>query len=185
MIDAADRAAMLKMARDAIATRVKSARVTAEKSLESPALNTNAAAFVTLHRNGELRGCIGHLGTDQPLAQVIPHCAVAAATEDPRFPSVSADEVDRLDIEISVLTPLEPISGPGDIVIGRHGLVVEQGWHRGLLLPQVATEWNWDAETFVAQTCRKAGLPMDAWRRGAKLFRFSAEVFSESDSGAH
>lgn len=182
MIDAADRAALLALAREAISRRVSPGRreVARDPAADATfAQRTNAAAFVTLHRGGELRGCIGHLGTDQPLAQVIPRCAVAAATEDPRFAPVTGEELDRLDLEISVLTPLEPIRGPGDIEVGRHGLVVEQGWNRGLLLPQVATEWHWDAETFLAHTCRKAGLPMDAWKHGARLFRFEAEVFGE------
>ena len=94
--------------------------------------------------------------------------------------AVSADHAEELDaiaIEISLLGPLEPIAGPQDIDVGRHGLVVERGWQRGLLLPQVATEWRWDAETFLAQTCQKAGLPKDAWKNGAKVWRFEAEVF--------
>jgi uncharacterized protein len=139
-----------------------------------------AAAFVSIHIDGQLRGCIGHLAADQPLSVVVARCAVAASSEDPRFAAVTAEEVDRLDIEISVLGPLEPIAGAADIEIGRHGLVIEQAWSRGLLLPQVAIEWKWDAETFLAQTCRKAGLPIDAWKRGAKLFRFEAEVFGET-----
>jgi uncharacterized protein len=88
-------------------------------------------------------------------------------------------EVSDLEIEISLLGPLEPITSAAEIVVGRHGLVVERDWRRGLLLPQVATEWNWDAETFLAQTCHKAGLPHDAWKHWAKLWRFEAEVFSE------
>jgi uncharacterized protein (TIGR00296 family) len=109
----------------------------------------------------------------------VPRCAVAAGTTDPRFPPITPQELDELDIEISLLGPLEPVAGPQDIQIGRHGLVVEQGWQRGLLLPQVATEWQWDAETFLAHTCHKAGLPRDAWKHGAQVFRFEAEVFGE------
>jgi len=97
-----------------------------------------------------------------PLGKVVPQCAVAACSTDPRFPPVTAAELEQIDIEI-----------------GRHGLMVEHGWQRGLLLPQVATEWNWDAETFLAQTCHKAGLPRDVWKKGAKVWRFEAEVFGE------
>ena len=138
-------------------------------------------AFVTLHKRGALRGCIGHIEPVQPLGQVVPRCAVSAASSDPRFPPLASDELDAIEIEISLLGLLEPITGPGDIVIGRHGLVVERGWQRGLLLPQVATEWNWNADQFLAHTCQKAGLPGDAWQKDAKIWRFEAEVFSEGE----
>lgn len=176
MISEGDRRYYLQLARDAI--RGTGSLANGRGAPDSP---PNAAVFVTLHRGGELRGCIGHLGYDQPLTSVVPRCAVAAATEDPRFPAVRPDEVDGLAIEISVLGPLEPIDGPDEIEIGTHGLVVEEGWHRGLLLPQVATEWQWDALAFLSHTCRKAGLHPDAWRHGAQLWRFQAEVFSEDE----
>jgi AmmeMemoRadiSam system protein A len=168
-----DRRRLLRLAREAIL------QGTGLVSEAAQAPSPTGAAFVTLHKNGELRGCIGHLGTDQSLSDVVPRCALAASREDPRFPPVSPSEVSALHIEISLLGPLEPISGPAEIDLGRHGLVVEEGWHRGLLLPQVAIEWKWDAETFLAQTCRKAGLHLEAWRHGAKIFRFEAEVFAE------
>jgi len=138
-----------------------------------------SGAFVTLKKNGELRGCIGTLECRRPLDEEVARVAVSAAREDPRFPPVGVAELDELDVEVSVLGPLEPIDpfDPGAIVIGRHGLVVEQGPRRGLLLPQVATEWKMDREAFLAQTCAKAGLPADAWRRGAQVYRFAAEVF--------
>lgn len=136
-------------------------------------------AFVSIHKQGDLRGCIGHIEANEPLGGVVARCAVAACSSDPRFPAVSASELPHLDIELSVLGPLERITGPDDFEIGRHGLVVEMGWHRGLLLPQVATEWNWDRETFLAQTCHKAGLARDAWKQGATVWRFEAEVFGE------
>jgi AmmeMemoRadiSam system protein A len=138
-------------------------------------------AFVTLHTHGSLRGCIGHVEDDEPLGRVIPRCAVSAATHDPRFPMIDPAELSILQIELSLLGPLESINGPADIEIGRHGLVVERGWSRGLLLPQVATEWQWDVETFLAHTCRKAGLPDNAWKDRATLWRFEAEVFGEPD----
>ena len=137
-------------------------------------------AFVTVHRRGDLRGCIGHVEPGEPLGEVIVRCAVAACSRDPRFPPVREAELAEIDVELSLLGPLEPIAGAEDFEIGTHGLVVEQGWHRGLLLPQVATEWNWDRETFLAHTCQKAGLANDAWKKGAKLWRFAAEVFGET-----
>jgi AmmeMemoRadiSam system protein A len=138
-----------------------------------------SGAFVTLKKHGELRGCIGTLECQRPLSEEVARVAVSAAREDPRFPPVGAAELDELDVEVSVLGPLEPIDplDPEAIVIGRHGLVVEQGARRGLLLPQVATEWKMDRETFLSHTCTKAGLPADAWRRGARVYRFAAEVF--------
>jgi uncharacterized protein (TIGR00296 family) len=108
---------------------------------------------------------------------------VSAASADPRFPAVAASELDELHIELSILGPLERISGVDQVEIGRHGLVVEHGWRRGLLLPQVATDWELDAETFVAQTCHKAGLAPDAWKEEATLWRFEAEVFGERGKG--
>ena len=172
-----DRAELIRIAREAVRARVGGL------AFQSPdvegVLAQPAAAFVTLHRAGALRGCIGHIQPNLPLARVVAQCAASAATEDPRFPPVNPDEVAALDIELSVLGALEPVATIDDVVVGRHGLVVEQGWKRGLLLPQVAIEWKWDAKTFVEQTCQKAGLARDAWPRIAKLFRFEAEVFGE------
>jgi uncharacterized protein len=138
-------------------------------------------AFVTLKRGGQLRGCIGTLECRRTLPEEVARVAVSAAREDPRFEPVRPSELADLDVEVSVLGPLELIDplDPGAIEIGRHGLVVEQGWHRGLLLPQVATEWGWDRETFLSQTCAKAGLPHDCWRTGAKVYRFAANVFGD------
>lgn len=136
-------------------------------------------AFVTLKKHGELRGCIGTLECRRPLTEEVARVAVSAALEDPRFAPVHSAELDEIDVEVSVLGPLEAIdpSEPGAIELGRHGLVVELGRRRGLLLPQVATEWHMDRETFLAHTCAKAGLPTDCWRNGATVYRFAAEVF--------
>jgi len=145
-----------------------------------------SGAFVTLKRNGRLRGCIGTLECRRPLPEEIARVAVSAAREDPRFAPLAASELDGLEVEVSILGPLEPID-PFDeraFDIGRHGLVVEHGFCRGLLLPQVATEWGWDREQFLVQTCIKAGLPRDAWRDGAKVYRFTGEVFgSQHEKG--
>jgi AmmeMemoRadiSam system protein A len=176
-----DRELLLRIARESIAAYVGAAP--AHVASDAGVLAREGGAFVTLHNRGELRGCIGHIEQNERLGTVIPRCAVAAASTDPRFPPISEDELRHIDIEISLLGDLEPIAGPDDVEVGRHGLVVEQGWHRGLLLPQVATEWNWNAETFLAQTCYKAGLPRDAWKHGARVFRFEAEVFGEHNHG--
>jgi uncharacterized protein len=140
-----------------------------------------SGVFVTIKRRGELRGCLGTLSCRESLALEVGRSARQSATEDPRFPPVSVSELAELALEISVLGPLQEIdpSDDGAIVVGRHGLVVEQGRYRGLLLPQVATEWGWTREQFLRQTSRKAGLPDDAWRMDARVFRFEAEVFGE------
>jgi len=140
-----------------------------------------AGAFVSLHHRGVLRGCIGQPEPRDPLGEVIVHCARAAALEDPRFTPVQPDELTALDVEVSVLTPPLPVADPSTIVVGRHGLIVTRDGRRGLLLPQVAVEWGWTREEFLAQTCRKAGLPPDAWQHGAEVFAFEAEIFSEAD----
>ncbi len=140
-----------------------------------------SGAFVTIKRDGELRGCLGTLQCRASLVEEVARCAADAASRDPRFPPVASDELCDLSLEVSVLGPLEEID-PHDasaITIGRHGLVAEQGFRRGLLLPQVATEHHWTVEQFLRQTCVKAGLPPDAWRRGARIYRFDAEVFGE------
>jgi AmmeMemoRadiSam system protein A len=126
-------------------------------------------AFVSIHHRGDLRGCIGHIEADRSLLRVVRECAVAACSADPRFPPVIAEELAGLEIEVSLLGPFEPVASPDEVEVGRHGL----------LLPQVATEWGWDRETFLAQTCHKAGLARDAWKQGAKVWRFEAEVFGE------
>ena len=141
-----------------------------------------AGVFVSFHLDGELRGCIGHPDGNQMLATVVPQCAVSAATGDPRFDAVSAGELARCVIEISVLGPITAVRDPAEIVVGRDGLIAEQGWRRGLLLPQVAVEHGWDRDAFLERTCAKAGLPPGAWRRGAAISRFVAEVFDDADA---
>jgi len=169
-------ARMLDIARTAVDDAV-AGRSPLRPSLDDPP--PASGVFVTLKKEGALRGCIGTVECRQPLAEEIARVAVCAAREDPRFPPVTADELPGLAVEISVLGPLERIDplAPDSIVIGRHGLVVEQGRHRGLLLPQVAPEWGWNRDEFLAHACRKAGLAEDAWRRGADVYRFEADVF--------
>ena len=177
MTSEADRQRLLRIARDALAAHVAGTR-TPEAELTGAAARL-AGAFVTLHAGTELRGCIGHVEANEPLGVVIARSAVAAGSSDPRFPGITAAELPGLHIEISILSPFAPVSSLADIQIGIDGLIVQLGWHRGLLLPQVAAEWHWDRETFVAETCRKAGLAGDAWEKGAKIWKFQAEVFGE------
>jgi uncharacterized protein len=172
-----DRQVLLQIARTAIVAHVMSA--VPPRHAASGALARRAGVFVSLHRLGDLRGCIGRLEADAPLVDSVAECARLACSADPRFPAVAQSELAALDIEISVLGPLETIASPDEVEIGRHGLFVEQGLHRGLLLPQVATVWQWSPPVFVEQACQKAGLPHDAWQHGASLCRFEAEVFSE------
>jgi uncharacterized protein len=178
MTSEADRIMLLALARQTIAAHIEGTPASAPDLVG--VLARLGGAFVTLHARGDLRGCIGHLETNEPLGRIVPRCAVAACSADPRFPAVTRAELPGIEIELSLLGPLESITGPSDIEVGRHGLVVEAGHHRGLLLPQVAVEWRWDCATFLAHTCRKAGLPPDAWRHtGSVIWRFEAEVFAE------
>jgi AmmeMemoRadiSam system protein A len=141
-------------------------------------LQEKRGAFVSLHRHGSLRGCIGYIRAEKPLCRAVQEMALAAAFQDPRFEPLSAQEVDDLDIEISVLTPLQQIADSNEIEIGRHGLMLINGYNSGLLLPQVATQYGWNRETFLEHTCMKAGLPADAWKnKNTKIFIFSADVF--------
>jgi uncharacterized protein len=141
-------------------------------------LSEARGAFTTLHLHGKLRGCIGYMHATESLYRTVAETARAAAFDDPRFEPVTWDETPELKIEISVLSLPRPIT-PEDVVVGKHGLVVMQGSRRGLLLPQVPVEWGWERETFLAQTCLKAGLAPDAWKHGAELQAFTAEVFGE------
>jgi AmmeMemoRadiSam system protein A len=144
-----------------------------------PALEAPRGVFVTLTSAGRLRGCTGYVEARVPLWEAVRDLAVASASRDRRFPPVTRDELDRLHIEVSVLTPPRPID-PAEIEIGRHGLVVRMGAHAGLLLPQVAPEWGWDAAEFLARTCEKAGLPRDAWKApGCEIRGFEAQIFDE------
>ena len=129
---------------------------------------------------GKLRGCIGYVEPIKPLAEVVAHCAAAAATADPRFPPVTSVELPYIHVEVSILSAMRPIGDPQEIQIGVHGLFISQAGHHGLLLPQVATEFGWDRETFLLQTCLKAGLAADAWKHGAEIQVFSVEHFTDT-----
>jgi uncharacterized protein len=173
---AAERLLLLRLAHDSIQSALD------EREFDLTPPNQHLAeprgAFTTLHLRGRLRGCIGYVFPTDSLYKTVADTARAAAFDDPRFEPVTAAEAPDLKVEISVLSPLQPMQ-PDEVIVGKHGLIVSLGNRRGLLLPQVAVEWEWDLETFLSQTCLKAGLPADAWRRGAELQGFTAEVFGE------
>jgi AmmeMemoRadiSam system protein A len=181
MLTDAQRKRLLEVARQSIATVLdgKMPNWSAEQFDET--LRRPAGAFVTLRtRSGDLRGCIGSIRAMEPLFKAIASSAVSAAFRDPRFSPVQADELPRLDLEISVMGPIEPVRDEADIEVGRDGLIISRGRQAGLLLPQVASEYGWDRQTFLDQACLKAGLPPGCWRLPeTRLERFSAEVFSE------
>ena len=174
----ADQQALLRMAREAIVAYLDGGEVPpAPEPVE--ALRQPCGAFVTLRKGRNLRGCIGVTEGREPLYITVRQCAVWAAQQDPRFPPVRKNEVGGLNLEISVLSPLADIA-PEEIEVGRHGLFISRGGQRGLLLPQVPVQWKWKREQFLEETCRKAGLPPDAWRQGARIQAFTAQVFEES-----
>lgn len=175
---------LLALARDAIAARFRGDQPPRLASDRAETFGQPRALFVTLRRDGQLRGCIGTLAPEGDLGRTVPRFALRAAFEDPRFPGLSAEELPGCTIEISVLTAPRPVEHPEDIVVGRDGLIIELGGRRGLLLPQVATEWGFDRATFLAELSRKAGLPPDAWQLpSARLWSFQAEVFAEGEEG--
>ncbi len=182
MLTHAEKHYLLAVARHALAEEVCGTSGPVPEPLDTPALMRTAGAFVTLHSGGELRGCLGLLASDHPLPETIAAMARRAASEDPRFSPVSADEVDGLSIEISILSPFQPIASAGDVTIGRDGLLVQRGSKRGLLLPQVAVRYNFSPEEFLEETCLKAGLPRRAWKdHGTELMSFTAEVIEEGE----
>ena len=173
---AAERQFLERLAHDAIQATLDDREL--DLTPPSPHLAEPRGAFTTLHLRGRLRGCIGYVFPADSLYKTVADAARAAAFDDPRFNPVTLTEVPELKVEISVLSPLQPVR-PEEVVVGRHGLIITHGSRRGLLLPQVAIEWEWNRETFLAQTCLKAGLAPDAWQHGAELQGFTAEVFGE------
>jgi uncharacterized protein len=179
---------LVELARRSVAARVLGTRLTPEGPIDLPSAS---GVFVTLKLDGQLRGCLGTVDWLEDLASEAARCAADAASVDPRFPPITTNELAGVTLEISVLGPLERIDlpqlqmpdlsdGDGPITIGVHGLVVERGRQRGLLLPQVATERQWSPEQFLRQTCVKASLLPDAWERDAIVYRFTADVFGET-----
>jgi AmmeMemoRadiSam system protein A len=175
----AERAALLGLARGAVLAHLGVAPAPAVPG--TGALGEERGAFVSLYVAGELRGCIGTFRPLGSLAATVARMAVAAASEDPRFPPLGPGEVKDLQVSVSALAPPHKLADPRrEVEVGRHGLVVKKGWNRGALLPRVATEQGWDAETFLKQTCLKAGLPPSAWRDpDCEVEGFEAEEFGE------
>ena len=179
LLDLEMQKALLQWARFTLETYLK------DSSIPKPGLlikkNSQAVgAFVTLHNQGELRGCMGRIISSDPLWKTIQEMAIVAATQDTRFDSVGLGELEEIDIEISVLTPFQKVEDLDEIQVGVHGLMISQGTHRGLLLPQVASEEGWSPEEFLAHTCIKADLPAEAWLdTKTKIEIFSAQVFGE------
>lgn len=172
-----EKSLLLYLARAAIEARCRG-DLPPYSDVESPSLNESKGAFVTLHKHGRLRGCIGQIRAIQPLASTVVEMAAAAAFDDPRFPPVRREELEELDVEISVLSALERISDVEQIEVGKHGIYLKREGCAGLLLPQVASEWGWDRITFLEHTCQKAGLPKNAWKdQKTEIYIFSADVF--------
>lgn len=173
-----ERRDLLKIARDTIVEYVTNRRVPAVSSA-SPGLNLHSGCFVTVKQRGELRGCIGNFVSEQPLYQLVQEMAVSAATRDPRFYPMKADDLADFTLDISVLSPLKKAASVEEIRVGVHGIYIIKGTYRGVLLPQVATEYHWNREQFLQHTCIKAGLPQDAWQGECDIYIFSAQVFGE------
>ena len=181
VISPEDQPRLITLARRALEARVRDADLPDIDRTLAP--DVCCGAFVSIFHDGELRGCLGRLNSPLPIARLVAQLAQAVADSDPRFDRVTPQELDGIDVEISVLTREREIRSVDEIEVGKHGLIVEQGTSRGLLLPQVPEEHGWDRDAFLAHTCLKAGLAADAWRRGARLFVFEAQIFGERSSG--
>jgi len=175
---AEERAILLKLAHAAIATGMSGQNISFDPP--SPHLAEPRDAFTTIYVRGELRGCVGYVFPVHSLYRTVAETARSAAFEDTRFLPVSREEAAELEVSLSILSPTQAIR-PEEVEIGKHGLLISHHGRRGLLLPQVPVEHGWDRVTFLEQTCRKAGLPVDAWRQGATLEAFTAEVFGDQD----
>jgi hypothetical protein len=169
---------LLSVARQSIKTYLEENKPN-DFEITFPSLLEKRGAFVTLHKDHELRGCIGTFITEKPLYETVIDMAIGAATKDPRFQPLDLDELDNVSIDISVLSELNLIDDVSRIEIGKHGIFIIKGPYKGVLLPQVATENMWDRNTFLEHTCVKAGLQPDAWKEGCEIYIFSAEIFGE------
>jgi uncharacterized protein len=173
-----DRTEILDLARKAVVEAVAHQRPLGDVS-STGVLAEHRGVFVTLHAGGKLRGCIGVVQAKEPLGQSVARCAMSAALQDPRFNPMTNEELKTLEVEVSLLSPMERIQ-PEQIEIGKHGLFVEQGNHRGLLLPQVAVEHGLSRERFLEETCQKAGLPKNAWKSSdVEIYGFTCEIVEE------
>jgi AmmeMemoRadiSam system protein A len=180
-LTAKEKDTLLDIAKKAITAKVNNKDIP-KLIVGSQSLQEKRGAFVTLKKHGLLRGCIGYIKPVKPLGETVQEMAVAAAFHDPRFPSLKPEEVRDLTFEISVLSPLKRIKDINEIEVGKHGLYIIRGYNSGLLLPQVAVEYKWDRETFLKETCCKAGLPMQAWMdKETEIHIFSADYFGDTD----
>ena len=176
-----EKRALLSLARASIG-RALGEELPHSAGLDSAHVNEPRGVFVTLRCEGELRGCIGFVDPRLPLVEAVREVAVKAATEDPRFAPLSRSELGAVDLEISVLSPLIPVQSVEEIEVGTHGVMIDAGYARGLLLPHVATEFGWDREEFLNHVCLKAGLPATAWKHpGLTIHLFTTETFSDED----
>ncbi|MFC1477291.1 AmmeMemoRadiSam system protein A [candidate division KSB1 bacterium] len=172
---------LLKIARNAIGENVIGEKIPVEE-MAAEIMRTPCGAFVTIRNKGDLRGCIGYIVASKPLIMTVREMAVSAATNDPRFSPLTESELSEIDIEISVLSPFRTIADVSEITVGEHGLLIKKAPYQGLLLPQVATEYEWNREQFLENTCLKAGLPSNAWKdKDTEIQIFSAVVFGEED----
>jgi uncharacterized protein len=176
-LTAGEKTFLIRIAREAIMSSLEKGEIPRNESA-TPRLEEKRGCFVCIKIDGKLRGCIGNFISDKPLHQLVQEMAVAAATRDPRFYPMKKKDLANFDLEISVLSPLQKVTSIEDVQVGVHGLYIEKNFARGVLLPQVAVEYGWDRDTFLGQTCVKAGLNPDDWKEGATIYRFSAEVFS-------
>jgi AmmeMemoRadiSam system protein A len=182
MLDATDKTMLLKLARKTLESYLADKTIP-DFNISRESLLEHKGAFVSLHQDEELRGCIGQLSPDRELFKIVQHCALSAALEDTRFIAVTREEVDSLSIEISVLTPFRRVQNVEEIEVGKHGLYMVRGGYRGLLLPQVATQYHWNLTTFLEHTCMKSGLPASAWKDPkTEIYIFEADVFSDLDT---
>lgn len=181
-----DKETLLHIARNTVDTYIQKSKVPEINStLFSENLNTHCGAFVTLHKNGKLRGCIGRFKVDEPLYQIVQQMAIAASTQDTRFEPVKKDELNNIEVEISVLTPLKKIDSVDEIVLGKHGIYIKKGYSSGTFLPQVATDTGWSLEEFLGHCARdKARIGWDGWK-DAEIYIYEAIVFSEDETENH
>ena len=180
-LNSQEKKALLAIARQAIIQGIETGEEYIEPR-EEKHLNQRNGCFVTIKQDGQLRGCIGNFQSEVPLFREVAQMALASSTQDPRFYPMKQADLDNFSLEISVLSPLQKIEDINEIEVGKHGIYIEKSFHRGVLLPQVAVEHNWDRNTFLQQTCVKAGLPTDAWKaEDADIYVFSAQIFGEDD----
>ena len=179
MLSKSEASVLLKIARHAITQQIMNDAYNPEPR-EEKSLNMHSGCFVTIKQKGHLRGCIGNFQSQQPLFKEVATMAVAAASQDPRFPPMNKNDLDNFNLEITILSPLEKIDNTDQIEVGTHGIYIIKGFNRGVLLPQVATEYGWDKETFLRQTCVKAGLPENSWQQpDAEIYIFSGQIIHE------